>query len=80
MKNSGMPREATLSTSIDPGVKRALALYAKKRGLKIRFVVKRAIVDLIEDESDLAVWRERREEPTVPWAEVLTAHKKAAGK
>ena len=75
-----MPREATLSTAIDPAVKRALALYSKKRGLKMRFVVERAIVELIEDESDLTVWRQRRDEPVVPWAEVLKAHRKAAAK
>ena len=75
-----MARTATLSTTIDPTVKRALALYSKERGLKIRSVVERAIVELIEDESDLAVWRQRRDEPTVTWAEVLKAHKKAAAK
>jgi len=73
-----MPREATLSTEIDPAVKRALALYSKKHGLKIRFVVEQAIVDFIEDESDLAAWRQRRDEPTLPWAEVLKSHRKAA--
>jgi hypothetical protein len=73
-----MPREATLSTAIDPAVKRALALYSKKNGLKIRFVVERAIVELIEDEADLAVWRQRRDEPTVAWADVLKAHTEAA--
>ena len=75
-----MAREATLSTAIDPTVKRALALYSKKHGLKMRFVVEQAIVDLIEDESDLAVWSQRRGEPTVAWAEVLKAHRKAAAK
>jgi len=75
-----MAREATLSTAIDPEVKRALALYSKKHGLKIRFVVERAIVELIEDESDLAAWRQRRDEPMVTWAEVQKAHKKAAAK
>ena len=57
---------------------RALALYSKKHGLKMRFVVERAIVKLIEGESDLAVWRQRRDEPVVPWAEVLKAHGSAA--
>ena len=75
-----MAREATLSTAIDPAVKRALTLYSKKHGLKMRFVVERAIVDLIEDESDLAAWRQRREEPTIGWDEVLKAHGKAASK
>ena len=55
-----------------------MALYSKKHGLKMRFVVERAIVELIEDESDLAVWRHRRDEPAVPWAEVLKAHREAA--
>jgi hypothetical protein len=75
-----MPREATLSTAINPEVKRALTAYSKQHGLKIRFVVEQAIAELIEDESDLAAWRQRRDEPTVPWAEVLKAHKKAAAK
>jgi hypothetical protein len=75
-----MPREATLSTTIDPVVKRALTVYSKKHGLKIRFVVERAIVELIEDESDLAAWRERRDDPTVSWEEVLKAHRKASRK
>ena len=75
-----MAREATLSTAIDPVVKRALALYSRKHGLKIQFVVERAIAELIEDESDLQVWRERREEPTMTWAGVRKAHKKAAAK
>ena len=48
--------------------------------MKIRYVVERAIVELIEDESDLAVWRQRRDEPTFAWGEVLKAHKKAAVK
>ncbi len=75
-----MARDATLSTAIDPVVKRALALYSKKHGLKLRFVVERAIVELIEDESDLAVWRRRRDEPIVTWADVMKAHRKAASK
>ena len=73
-----MPRVASLSIAIDPEVKRALKLYSKEQGLKIRFVVERAIVELIEDDSDVAVWRQRRDEPTVKWAGVLKAHHKAA--
>ena len=75
-----MARAATLSTVIDPAVKRRLTLYSKEHGLKIRYVVERAITELIEDESDLAVWRQRRDEPTVTWADVLKAHKRAAAK
>lgn len=75
-----MPREATLSTSIDPMVKRALVRYTKQKGLKMRFVVEQAIVDMIEDEFDLAAWRDRRDEPAVRWADVLKAHRKAAAK
>jgi hypothetical protein len=75
-----MAREATLSTTIDPAVKRALALYSKKNGLKLRFVVEQAIVDLLEDESDLAAWRQRRDEPIVSWEEVLKSHRKATAK
>jgi hypothetical protein len=75
-----MPREASLSTAIDPTVKKALASYAKKRGLKIRFVVEQAIVELIEDESDMSLWRQRREEPTVAWDDVVRAHQGAPGR
>ena len=74
----GMAREATLRTTIDPAVKRALIKYSKRHGMKIRFVVERAIVKLIEDETDLAAWRQRRDEPTIPSNGVLKAHKKAA--
>jgi len=75
-----MARAATLSTTIDSEVKRALALYTKRHGLKIGFVVEQAIVELIEDEADLAAWRQRRDESTVAWAEVVKAHRKAAVK
>jgi hypothetical protein len=75
-----MPREATLSTTIDPAVKKALTLYSERHGMKIRFVVEQAIAELIEDEEDLAAWRRRRSEPSVEWAEVLQAHRKAAAK
>ncbi|MCU0246876.1 MAG: DUF6290 family protein [Bryobacter sp.] len=61
-------------------MKRALALYSKQHGLKIRSVVERAIVELIEDEADLELWRERREEPAVSWSQVLAAHRRKAQK
>ncbi|MBI5281989.1 MAG: hypothetical protein HY858_09930 [Candidatus Solibacter usitatus] len=75
-----MARAATLSTTIDSAVKRALVLYTRRHGRKIGFVVEQAIVELIEDEADLEAWRRRRDEPTVAWADVLKAHRRAAAK
>ena len=55
-----MAKQATLSTNIDSELKAALALFCKKRGLKIQSVVETVIREQLEDEIDLASYQERR--------------------
>ena len=52
MFSSGMsdPATTTLSTVIDARVKRALSVYCKRKGLKVRYVVEEALIVRLEDE------------------------------
>ena len=47
-----MGRLAVLSTRIQPGTKKALALLCKTRGLKMSVVVEQALLEKIEDLDD----------------------------
>lgn len=74
--NKGMEKQSTLSTSIDSDLKKALAAFCKKRGLKIQSVVENAIREQLEDEIDLAHYDERKNEEEVSLAAVLKKIKK----
>lgn len=50
----------------------------KPHGPRVPRVGIRADIERREDEADLAAWRERRDEPTVSWEEVLQVLRKAA--
>ena len=63
-----MEKLATLSTSIDSDLKKALAAFCKKRGLKIQSVVENAIREQLEDEIDLASYDERKKEDEISLA------------
>lgn len=76
MNNKGMQKQATLSTTIDLDLKKALASFCKKRGLKIQSVVEKAIREQLEDEIDLASYDERKDEEEVSLATVLKKLKK----
>lgn len=65
----------TLSTIIDSKVKRATTQYCRKKGLKMRYVVEQALIELLEDEIDLAAYQERRREDTIPLEKILKEHK-----
>lgn len=67
-----MANQNTLSTSIDPDVKKALNLYCKRRGLKLRHVVEQAIIEQIEDQLDLDTFRLRRDEETISLDQLLS--------
>ena len=69
--NKDMEKLATLSTSIDSDLKKALAAFCKKRGLKIQSVVENAIREQLEDEIDLASYDERKSEEEISLAVVL---------
>ena len=71
-----MEKQATLSTSIDSDLKKALSAYCKKRGLKIQSVVENAIREQLEDEIDLAHYDERKNEEEISLAAVLKKLKK----
>jgi hypothetical protein len=66
-----MSKQATLSTNIDFELKEALSLFCKKRGLKIQSVVENAIREQLEDEIDLASYRERKDEEEISLTAVL---------
>jgi len=74
--NKDMEKQATLSTSIDSDLKKALAAFCKKRGLKIQSVVENAIREQLEDEIDLASYDERKSEEEISLAAVLKKLKK----
>ena len=69
--NKAMEKQSTLSTSIDSDLKKALAAFCKKRGLKIQSVVENAIREQLEDEIDLASYDERKNEEEISLAAVL---------
>ena len=76
MDNKVMEKQSTLSTSIDSDLKKALAAFCKKRGLKIQSVVENAIREQLEDEIDLASYDERKNEEEISLAAVLKKIKK----
>ena len=76
MDNKTMQKQSTLSTSIDSDLKKALAAFCKKRGLKIQSVVENAIREQLEDEIDLASYDERKNEEETSLAAVLKKIKK----
>ena len=71
-----MAKQATLSTNIDFELKTALALFCKKRGLKIQSVVENAIREQLEDEIDLAAYLDRKDEAEVSFSTALRKLKK----
>jgi hypothetical protein len=71
-----MQRMATLSTSIDADLKRALQLFCKRRGLKLQKVVEDAIREELEDERDLATYLARKDEAEVSLQTVLRKRNK----
>lgn len=76
MDNKAMEKQSTLSTNIDSDLKKALAAFCKKRGLKIQSVVENAIREQLEDEIDLASYDERKNEEEVSLASILKKLKK----
>ena len=71
-----MKRTAILSTVIDADVKRAATLYCKKNGMKLQFLVEKAIIEQLEDAIDLEAYYARKSEPTTSLEEILSPKKK----
>ena len=66
-----MSETSTLSTVIDVRVKDAITLFCKRRGIKLRYIVEKALIEQLEDEIDLEAYHARRNEETVSLEEVL---------
>jgi len=71
-----MNKNSTLSTSIDSELKKALAAFCKKRGLKIQSVVENAIREQLEDEIDLVHYYKRKDEEEISLTAILKKLKK----
>jgi hypothetical protein len=63
---------ATLSTVIDARVKRALSVYCRRRGLKVRYVVEEALIEQLEDEIDREAYHARKDEELFSLEDVLS--------
>jgi hypothetical protein len=71
-----MEKTTTLSTLIRADVKQAIVKYCKQRGLKLRYLVEKALIEQLEDEMDIATYYERRDEETIPLAKIQKGRKK----
>lgn len=69
--NTNMSSTIMLSTLIDRDVKRAAVAYCQRSGLKLRYFLESAILELLEDEIDLQVYNQRKNEETIPLEQIL---------
>ena len=67
-----MSEYVTLSTNIDPKLKEALTSFCKKRGLKIQHFIEKAIIEQLEDESDLEAYYARKGEETISFKKLIS--------
>ena len=65
----------SLSTILSLEVKKALAAYCKKKGLKISHFIEEAIREHLEDEADISVYETRKFEERVSLEEILKTMK-----
>jgi hypothetical protein len=67
-----MPDLKRATIYFDPGLHRALRMKAAVNDVSISEIVNRAVRDsLDEDAADLAIFEERKNEPTIPFEEVV---------
>lgn len=66
-----MAKTTTLSTNIDAELKKALTIYCKKSGLKIQSVIEQAIIEQLEDEIDLTIYHDRKNEEEISLKDAL---------
>lgn len=65
-----------LATLIDEDVKKALDAFCESRGLKLNRFIEDAILDKLEEHSDLAELKALRKEKSKPIEEVIKGLKK----
>jgi regulator of PEP synthase PpsR (kinase-PPPase family) len=68
--------DTTLSTVIDSRVKDAVTELCRRRGIKMRYLIEKALVEQLEDEIDLEAYETRRNEDTYSLEEILTGLEK----
>jgi hypothetical protein len=69
-------RTVPLSTTISAEVKAAATSYCRKHGLKLSYLIERALVEQLEDEMDREAYYARRDEPTVSLERVVAERKR----
>lgn len=70
-------RSVPLSTTLSPEVKKAAAAYCKRHGLKLSFLIERALIEQLEDEIDREAYYHRRDEPTVTLESVVASRRRS---
>lgn len=68
--------DTTLSTVIDSRVKDAVTELCRRRGIKMRYLIEKALVEQLEDEIDLEAYEGRRNEETYSLEEILNGLEK----
>ena len=69
-----------LSTTISSEVKKAAAAYCRRHGIKLGFLIERALVEQLEDEMDREAYFARRDESSVTLDSILAARPAAKKK
>ena len=69
-----------LSTLIDANLKKALTLYCKREGLKIRSVIEEALYGVLEDEIYREAIKKRKDEDIFSLEDVLAERDKKSKK
>ncbi len=71
-----MEKTITLSTTIGAWVKKAVADFCRRRGIKLQYFVEQALIEQLEDEVDLETYHQRRHEPTISLADIIRTSRK----
>lgn len=67
----GMAARTILSTELDPHIKKILSAHCKNKRLKIRTFLEDAILEKLEDDSDVQLYLERRNDEKITLAEAF---------
>jgi hypothetical protein len=67
-----MPMKPTpISTQIPSELKRMLQSFCQRKGLKIKNFIEQAILDKLEDETDIEAYEARKSEENIPLEKIL---------
>ena len=69
-------KTSTLSTVISSDIKGAISSFCKKKGIKLRYFIENALIEQLEDEVDLQAFKERKDEETFSFEDVIKESKK----